>query len=88
MATQTVTETITIAAVSDITEPSKAYNASTMGASQVQPLELEESAEQSNEAEPDYPTGAHFWVIFASLAIVLILGGLDTNIVATAVPSV
>lgn len=86
MATQTVTETSAIATLSDITEPSKAYNASLSKASHVEPLEVEESPEHNDEAEPEYPEGAHFWLIFASLAIVLILGGLDTNIVATAVP--
>lgn len=34
----------------------------------------------------DYPTGLKFWLIFITLGALLILGGLDTNIVATAVP--
>ncbi|KAF2993243.1 hypothetical protein E8E13_000249 [Curvularia kusanoi] len=40
-------------------------------------------------AEMDnYPTGLKFWFITITLGALLILGGLDTNIVATAVPSI
>lgn len=34
----------------------------------------------------DYPTGLKFWLIIITLGALLVLGGLDTNIVATAVP--
>ena len=34
----------------------------------------------------DYPSGLKFWFIFITLGALLVLGGLDTNIVATAVP--
>jgi hypothetical protein len=34
----------------------------------------------------NYPTGLRFWLIILTLAALLMLGGLDTNIVATAVP--
>lgn len=87
MATQTTTE-ITDAPESDIQptrtsnheEPSKAAN--------IQPLEVEEPTSKADDAEPNYPMGAQFWLIFVSLGLVLILGGMDANIVATAVPSV
>jgi MFS family permease len=38
--------------------------------------------------EPEYPTGTKLWLQILSLVMVLILGGLDANIVATAVPSI
>jgi MFS family permease len=38
--------------------------------------------------EPKYPTGSKFWCTFLALCVVMILGGLDANIVATAVPSI
>ncbi|KAF2754565.1 permease of the major facilitator superfamily [Pseudovirgaria hyperparasitica] len=38
--------------------------------------------------EPTYPTGTKFWFITITLWVILILGGLDANIVATAVPSI
>ncbi|KAI7423216.1 hypothetical protein KC336_g7940 [Hortaea werneckii] len=40
-----------------------------------------------NEAENQYPTGARFYSILISMAILMILGGLDASIVATAVPA-
>lgn len=89
MATQTVTEESSIAPASDsvpIENTLRKGSSSTLP--DIQPLEVEESAEQAIEAEPDYPKGAHFWLIFVSLGLVLILGGMDTNIVATAVPLV
>lgn len=39
-------------------------------------------------AENNYPTGTKFWFTILSLCVVLIIGGLDTNIVATAAPSI
>jgi len=44
-------------------------------------------AADSTEAEPVYPTGANFWLPILSIALMLIVGGLDNNIVATAVPA-
>lgn len=38
--------------------------------------------------EPEYPTGSKFWCTVLALCVVMILGGLDANIVATAVPSI
>ncbi|KAL7966972.1 efflux pump antibiotic resistance protein [Trichoderma sp. SZMC 28014] len=42
---------------------------------------------QTSEQQ-EYPVGAKFWFTVLSLVILLILGGLDGNIVATAVPSI
>jgi hypothetical protein len=46
---------------------------------------------ESSEAGPaeevhEYPTGLKFWLVILTLGALLVLGGLDTNIVATAVP--
>lgn len=56
-----------------------------IGAS-LQPLELDE-AEHDN-SENDYPTGAKFYLICISMALILILDGLDSNILATALPAI
>lgn len=51
----------------------------------IQPPEIE--LEGSSEPEiHEYPTGLKLWLIILTMAALLILGGLDTNIVATAVP--
>lgn len=50
----------------------------------IEPLNIESSP----ETEPNYPTGSKFWFTIIALCMVLILGGLDANIVATAVPSI
>lgn len=34
----------------------------------------------------DHPAGVQLWLIILTLSSLLVLGGLDTNIVATAVP--
>ena len=44
--------------------------------------------EATPDTEPNYPTGSKFWFTIIALCVVLILGGLDANIVATAVPSI
>lgn len=56
----------------------------------VQPLEVIEptTTTQDTEAEANYPTGAKFWLLILSVSLVLILGGMDGNIVATALPSI
>ena len=41
-----------------------------------------------SETGPEHPTGTQFYLICLALGMVLILGGLDANIVATAVPSI
>ncbi|KAF1846318.1 efflux pump antibiotic resistance protein [Cucurbitaria berberidis CBS 394.84] len=51
---------------------------------------IEELEPRSGSAEEtrDYPTGLKFWLVIIKLGALLVLGGLDTNIVATAVPSI
>ncbi|KAJ5090206.1 hypothetical protein N7532_008890 [Penicillium argentinense] len=49
----------------------------------IEPLDIE-----SPSTEHNYPTGTKFWSMIAAMCVVLILGGLDANIVATAVPSI
>lgn len=51
----------------------------------MEPLQVEDS---EATAEPEYPTGTKFFLIALSLSFLLIMGGLDLNIVATAVPSI
>ena len=62
----------------------------TSSASSLEPLDIIEPSTptQITESELSYPTGAKFWLPFLSATLVLILGGLDNNIVATAVPSI
>lgn len=38
--------------------------------------------------EPEYPKGSKFWCTVLALCVDMILGGLDANIVATAVPNI
>ena len=89
MATQTlvVTETTAPPQTGDAAPPiSPAVDDSSPKAAKLQPLEVEEPSSQQDENEPNYPKGAQFWLIFVSLGLVLILAGMDANIVATAVP--
>ncbi|CAF9902778.1 MAG: hypothetical protein ALECFALPRED_000014 [Alectoria fallacina] len=41
-----------------------------------------------SSVQPEYPTGANFWLIMLTVGAVLILTCIDMNIVATAVPSI
>jgi MFS family permease len=50
----------------------------------IEPLDIENNL----DTEPKYPTGGKFWFTVIALCLILILGGLDANIVATAVPSI
>ncbi|KAJ5521995.1 hypothetical protein N7527_006110 [Penicillium freii] len=50
----------------------------------IEPLNIE----STTDIEANYPTGTKFWFTIIALCAVLILGGLDANIVATAVPSI
>lgn len=47
---------------------------------------LHEENPTDSEITKEYPTGLKFWLIILTMAALIILGGLDTNIVATAVP--
>ena len=53
-----------------------------------QSFEVAEPAAEGQDADTVYPTGVKFWSIVLSLPLVLILVGMDANILATAVPSV
>lgn len=44
--------------------------------------------ESNSDTEPNYPKGTEFWFTILALCVILVLGGLDANIVATAVPSI
>ncbi|KAJ5107240.1 Major facilitator superfamily domain general substrate transporter [Penicillium angulare] len=84
--TSTTTETIalennTLTALPDQRhqQPTTATSAQT-----IEPLNVE----SVTNPEPNYPTGTKFWLIVLALCVILILGGLDANIVATAVPSI
>ncbi|GFG05305.1 putative HC-toxin efflux carrier TOXA [Aspergillus lentulus] len=47
-----------------------------------------DSGPASDEETQEYPTGLKFWLILLTMSALVTLGGLDTNIVATAVPSI
>ncbi|KAK3069998.1 hypothetical protein LTR53_011216 [Teratosphaeriaceae sp. CCFEE 6253] len=49
---------------------------------------VDEAISPSDDAATQYPTGAKFFFIMLSLALILVLEGLDESIVATAVPSI
>ncbi|KAL4785308.1 major facilitator superfamily domain-containing protein [Aspergillus varians] len=57
---------------------------STASGRTIEPLNIESAA----GTEPNVPTGTKFWFTIITLCVILILGGLDANIVATAVPSI
>ncbi|KAK2875386.1 hypothetical protein FQN49_001635 [Arthroderma sp. PD_2] len=90
MATQTTTITKTSALKDAVEIPSlgtngvavEGGNSDSAGENTVDPET--HPAEESQE----YPTGLKFWLIVLTLSALIILGGLDTNIVATAVPSI
>ncbi|KAI6849896.1 hypothetical protein KC332_g15094 [Hortaea werneckii] len=52
------------------------------------PIEHLSIFEPALDTNPVYPTGAKFWFAAMALFMVLINGGLDANIVATALPSI
>ncbi|KAK5125448.1 hypothetical protein LTR85_000557 [Meristemomyces frigidus] len=49
---------------------------------------VDQASQHTAEAENQYPTGAKFYSILLSIAVLLVLGGLDASIVATAVPAI
>lgn len=54
----------------------------------ITPLHIVDPTTETVTVEREYPTGTKFWFTILSLCIVLIIGGLDNNIVATAAPSI
>lgn len=49
---------------------------------------IDRVSQHAAEAETQYPTGAKFYSILISMALMLALAGLDASIVATAVPAI
>jgi hypothetical protein len=93
MATRTTTEPIP---TEDIIQMRRLKNPSTNyeGSTTIQDSKTGNGSHAeagSSEAGPaeeahEYPTGLKFWLVILTLGALLVLGGLDTNIVATAVP--
>ena len=54
----------------------------------LEPFDTIEDPNVTSEAENEYPTGAKFWFIALSIALLLLVGGMDASIIATAVPSI
>lgn len=55
----------------------------------VQETTVDQVADHADSSvQPDYPTGAKFWLIILTVGASLILLSIDMNIVATAVPSI
>ena len=54
----------------------------------LEPFDTIEDPAVASEAENEYPTGAKFWFIALSMALLLLVGGMDALIIATAVPSI
>jgi len=54
----------------------------------LQPFDAIVDESTPTTTEPQYPTGAKFYIILFSLALILILEGLDESIVSTAVPAI
>ncbi|OJD18110.1 hypothetical protein AJ78_01828 [Emergomyces pasteurianus Ep9510] len=48
----------------------------------------EVTAPDNSTTQPEYPTGAKFWLIILTVGAILVLTALDINIVATALPSI
>lgn len=87
MATTTTTEVLSLEHEVFTVLPEQQQNQpppTTASVRTIEPLNIESTP----DAEPNYPTGSKFWFTIIALCVVLILGGLDANIVATAVPSI
>ncbi|RJE21313.1 Major Facilitator Superfamily [Aspergillus sclerotialis] len=50
--------------------------------------DIETSSAQENRDHIEYLSGLKFWLIIVTMTALIVLGGLDTNIVATAMPSI
>lgn len=92
MTTTTTTEVLppeheAITVLPDVQPDQRQHQSSTgPSAPTIEPLNIESSP--NTDTEPNYPTGSKFWFTIIALCVILILGGLDANIVATAVPSI
>ncbi|KAL2869765.1 MDR family MFS transporter [Aspergillus lucknowensis] len=47
-----------------------------------------ETSNPNKSNKPNYPTGSKFWLITIAICMILIMGSLDANIMATTVPSI
>lgn len=83
-ATDTVQEAdeIAISSIVSSSRPPSAHHRDPVRDTGLEQLELVE------EKVEEYPTGAKFYFICLSMALVLILDGLDSNILATALPAI
>nr|POF16327.1 efflux pump aflt [Quercus suber] len=89
MATVTASEVLSPHHDLEIVLPRLQPERSTQTSSATPPARTEPlDVEATSETEPIYLTGRKLWFIRISLCVILILGGLDANIVATAVPSI
>jgi hypothetical protein len=98
MATQTTTITATVeddilmqrlgrkVMIDEESTTTQALKAEGRGHPELAGIDSTEAQSGPTENAHDYPTGIRFWLIILTLGGLLILGGLDTNIVATAVP--
>ncbi|TRX91496.1 hypothetical protein FHL15_007501 [Xylaria flabelliformis] len=50
--------------------------------------QITDPAELQLNVQPEYPTGAKFWLVMLTMGAALILASVDMNIIATAVPSI
>ncbi|KAJ5226834.1 Major facilitator superfamily domain general substrate transporter [Penicillium citrinum] len=65
-------------------QPQSDQQPPTTSAQTLEPLNIESAP----DAATVYPTGSKLWFSILAICVILILGGLDANIVATAVPSI
>ena len=77
-----------VAATTTSQDVSEETRANLRQRSAIEPLEVDNETQNISESEPEYPTGAKFYLICLAISFVLLLGGLDGNIVATAVPAI
>ena len=55
----------------------------------VEPFDgIDHASQHTAEAEDRYPKGAKFFFILLSMALLVVLGGFDASVVATAVPAI
>ncbi|CAJ2507215.1 Uu.00g084010.m01.CDS01 [Anthostomella pinea] len=89
MATTTVTATETLPAPALTIEVARrSEDVSAPPSTTLQAFDNIIDESMSANAEPEYPTGAKFYIIVLSLCLILVLEGLDESIVSTAVPAI
>ena len=79
----------TIIRIADDAEGNALGNSASSSGRHVQGTTVDETSDPTRSSvQPEYPTGAKFWLIILTVGAVLILTCVDMNIVATAVPSI